>query len=140
MRNVKLILVLILVGIGLIVAGALRMDMNARAGQLTAPASLTASWTTGLIGVALLTAGLFLLRRGYVAARVRMAGNPPQEKARPTRVFLIIAGALAAVALVAFLLSMTEHTSAPTQARTPVARDGSSPAPTPDMPKSYQPR
>ncbi len=147
-RNTKLIILLLVFGIALVVVGVGRLNLSDQAGQ-SAPASAAASWTAGLIGLALVSAGLVLLRRGYVDARVRLAAHPPAKTLRPTQAVAIAAGAVVAVAVVAVGSSFfrtratsQQATFAPAQAEPPAIRDGrapAAPAPTPEMPKSYNP-
>ena len=144
-RNVKSIIVLLLFGAALIVMGVARVSLSDQGGQ-GAPASATASWPVGALGVALVLAGLGLLRRGYRDARTRLATDPPARTLRSGKAVAIVAGAIAAIAVVALASSVwrsqasSSHAAAPADARPPVARDGSIPAAAPDMPKSYQPR
>lgn len=144
-RNVKLILVLLLLGIALMVVGAARINLGDQGG-VSAPASPAASWITGLVGLALVASGAFLLGKRSLEVRLRQAASPPSRTLRPVQGFAIVAGAIAAVAAVAFGSSMvrsqasSQRRATHTPAREPVASDRSSPAPTPDMPKSYQPK
>ena len=96
MPSVKLILVLIIVGVGLIVTALFPGDTNGT----VEPTSL-GSWVMGLLGVASLVAGLVLLRRGYLAARRAQGGGPMPIFAK---IVLGLAGVMA-LAAIAFAVS-----------------------------------
>ncbi len=70
MRSPKLILVLILFGLGLIVAAVVPSDEGSNG------LSTSGSWIAGLLGAASLAMGSVLLRRQYLAARLAQGGGP----------------------------------------------------------------
>lgn len=97
----RLILVLVIFGIGLLVVGATRMNLSSQAGEVSAPASPLAAFTTGLVGAALLATGSYLLRKTYLhkkqLAASAGAGNPRLYTALAVAILAVIAAIVFAV-------------------------------------------
>ncbi|MDQ2834686.1 MAG: hypothetical protein M3Y50_13305 [Acidobacteriota bacterium] len=109
MKSRKLIIVLILLGLGLIVVGATRMNLSGQAGQISPPASVLSSWLTGLTGAALLAVGGFLLRKQYLKARSLLPASALNQR-RPVIGFAL-AMALVLV-IMAAILAITQFSHA----------------------------
>ena len=81
-------------------AGITRMDMHQQAGVISAPASLGASWLTGLIGAVMLCAGVYLLRAAYLSkGKAVVAASPGRQRLLAV---LAIVGAIALAGLFFF--------------------------------------
>ena len=111
MRSVKLILVLILFGGALIVAAVVPPDNHGTAGS-----SALGSWVMGLLGVASLTTGLVLLRKGYFAARQAQGGGPLPGS---SKVLFAFCGAAALGAVVFFEWHISHDSQSKTTAQIP---------------------
>lgn len=98
MKSPKLIIVLILFGLGLIIVGATRMNLSGHAGEISPPASVLSSWLTGLTGAVLLAIGGFLLRKQYLRARSLAPASALNQK-RP------VVGFALAIALVLVIMA-----------------------------------
>ena len=106
-RSPRLILVLLIFGIGLLVAGVTRMDMSNQAGTVSHPASPLASTVTGLIGAAMIGTGAYLLRNIY---RHNQRTNPlPPGAKNYLKPFLITCAVLLVLVAVVFAIVM-HHT------------------------------
>ncbi len=95
----RLIIALIIFGIGLLVIGATRMNLSSQAGEVSAPASPLAAFATGLVGAALLATGAYLLRKTYLRNKQLTA---PAEGGNPRLYTFLAVAVLAIIAAIVF--------------------------------------
>ncbi len=106
-RSPRLVLVLLIAGIGLFVSGVARIDMSNQAGTVSQPASPLASAVSGLIGASLIAAGAYLLRNIHRENERRNA--LPAGAKNYLKPFLITCAVLLVIIAVVFA-SLMHHT------------------------------
>ncbi len=104
-RSPRLVLVLLIAGIGLLVSGIARIDMSNQAGTVSQPASPLASTVTGLIGAVLIGLGAYMLRNIY---RHNQRTNPLPPGAKNYIKPVLIAAAVLLL-IIAFVFAFVMH-------------------------------